>query len=70
MVLLVPRNIHHNRNLHDPSIPIIFSNNDYVYANDYPLPRFGQGAFRIITERLYKITNGLKTSTFKFINFG
>lgn len=54
------RNIHHNRNLHDPSIPIIFSNNDYVYANDYPLPRFGQGAFRIITERLYKITNGLK----------
>ncbi|KAI5966284.1 uncharacterized protein KGF55_000593 [Candida pseudojiufengensis] len=43
-----------------PSIPIIFSNNDYVYANDHPLPRFGQGAFRMITEKLYNTTNKLK----------
>ncbi|KAG5421930.1 hypothetical protein I9W82_001023 [Candida metapsilosis] len=42
-----------------PSIPIIFSNNDYIYANDFPLPRFGQGAFRIITETLYNTTNKL-----------
>ncbi|KAI5955826.1 hypothetical protein KGF54_001328 [Candida jiufengensis] len=43
-----------------PSIPIIFSNNDYIYANDYPLPRFGQGAFRMLTETLYNTTNKLK----------
>ena len=54
------RNIHHIRNLEEPAIPIIFSNNDYVYANDYNLPRFGQGEFRIITEKLYKVTNNLK----------
>ncbi|KAI5969178.1 hypothetical protein CANMA_001845 [Candida margitis] len=44
-----------------PSIPIIFSNNDYIYANDFPLPRFGQGAFRIITETLYNTTNKLSS---------
>ncbi|CAK9438433.1 uncharacterized protein LODBEIA_P26570 [Lodderomyces beijingensis] len=46
----------------EPSIPILFSNNDYVYANDFPLPRFGQGAFRIITETLYNHTNKLEPS--------
>lgn len=54
------RNIHHIRNIEEPAIPIIFSNNDYVYVNDYNLPRFGQGEFRIITEKLYKISNNLK----------
>ncbi|ODV78551.1 HAD-superfamily hydrolase [Suhomyces tanzawaensis NRRL Y-17324] len=44
----------------EPAIPIIFSNNDFIWANDYNLPRFGQGAFRIITENLYKETNRLK----------
>lgn len=43
-----------------PSIPIIFSNNDFVWANDYPLPRFGQGAFRITVEALYSELNQLK----------
>lgn len=42
-----------------PSVPIVFSNNDYLWANDYNLPRFGQGAFRMIVERLYAETNGL-----------
>lgn len=42
-----------------PSIPIIFSNNDYLWANDYNLSRFGQGAFRMIIERLYAETNNL-----------
>lgn len=42
-----------------PSVPIAFSNNDYLWANDYNLPRFGQGAFRMITETLYAATNGL-----------
>lgn len=43
-----------------PSIPIIFSNNDFLWANDYKLPRFGQGALRIMIEALYKEVNGLK----------
>lgn len=43
-----------------PSIPIIFSNNDFLWANDYNLPRFGQGAFRMIIERLYAETNDLR----------
>ncbi|KAG7660723.1 uncharacterized protein J8A68_005685 [[Candida] subhashii] len=44
----------------NPAIPIIFSNNDYVYANDFNLPRFGQGAYKIIIDQLYKHTNKLK----------
>lgn len=43
----------------EPAIPIVFSNNDYLWANDYNLPRFGQGAFRMMVERLYAETNGL-----------
>lgn len=42
-----------------PAVPIAFSNNDYLWANDYNLPRFGQGAFRMIIERLYRETNRL-----------
>lgn len=45
---------------HKPSIPIVFSNNDFLWANDYKLPRFGQGALRIMIEALYKEVNGLK----------
>lgn len=48
----------HNRQV--PSVPIAFSNNDFVWANDYPLPRFGQGAFRMITETLYAEINALE----------
>lgn len=43
-----------------PSVPIIFSNNDFLWANDYILPRFGQGALRITIEALYKEVNSLK----------
>ncbi|XYA02731.1 hypothetical protein QA089_005318 [Meyerozyma guilliermondii] len=41
----------------EPAIPIIFSNNDFLWAADYPLPRFGQGAIRMMVERLYKEQN-------------
>lgn len=51
--------VHHKE---EPAIPIIFSNNDFVWANDYPLPRFGQGAFRITVESLYREANGLKNA--------
>lgn len=43
-----------------PAVPIAFSNNDFVWANDYVLPRFGQGAFRMVVERLYAEMNGLQ----------
>lgn len=47
-----------DQNAHIPAIPIAFSNNDFLWANDYNLPRYGQGAFRMITETLYKEMNG------------
>ncbi len=43
-----------------PSIPIYFSNPDLLWANQYPLPRFGQGAFKILIEGLYRATTGHK----------
>ncbi|GBL52597.1 TIGR01456 family HAD hydrolase [Candidozyma auris] len=43
-----------------PAVPIAFSNNDFVWANDYVLPRFGQGAFRMVVERLYAEMNALQ----------
>lgn len=42
---------------HKPAVPLYFSNNDLLWANDYNLPRIGQGAFRIIIETLYKELN-------------
>ncbi|RLV94265.1 Uncharacterized protein JA1_001898 [Spathaspora sp. JA1] len=48
------------KRLEDPSIPIVFSNSDVYYSNEYNLPRFGQGAFRIITEELYSHINQLR----------
>lgn len=42
-----------------PSVPIYFCCNDFLWANDYRLPRLGQGAFRIMVERLYsEMTHG------------
>ncbi|CAN6628605.1 hypothetical protein TRVA0_011S03202 [Trichomonascus vanleenenianus] len=41
-----------------PAVPIHFSNNDLLWANSYSLPRFGQGAFRITVEALYKAVTG------------
>lgn len=43
-----------------PAIPIVFSNNDFVWANEYPLPRFGQGAFRLAVEAQYSHFNRTK----------
>lgn len=48
------------RKREEPAVPIIFSNNDFVWANDYPLPRFGQGAFLRTVEALYRDINHLK----------
>ncbi|KAK9477103.1 HAD-like domain-containing protein [Lipomyces japonicus] len=36
------------------ALPVYWSNNDLLWANEYPLPRFGQGAFRTAVERVFK----------------
>lgn len=41
----------------EPAVPIYFSNNDFYWSNEFHLPRFGQGVFRIIIETIYKQTN-------------
>ncbi|KAJ9114088.1 hypothetical protein QFC22_005908 [Naganishia vaughanmartiniae] len=43
----------------ETTMPLIFSNPDLEWQSDYPLPRFGQGAFRLATEQIYKATTGL-----------
>ncbi|KAJ9108237.1 hypothetical protein QFC19_002485 [Naganishia cerealis] len=43
----------------ETEMPLIFSNPDLEWQSDYPLPRFGQGAFRMATEQIYKATTGL-----------
>jgi HAD superfamily hydrolase (TIGR01456 family) len=47
-----------------PAIPIHFSNNDLLWANDYPVPRYGQGAFKTIVDSLYEQTTGHKLQSF------
>lgn len=61
-VLGTKRRVSKLKNRESPAIPIIFSNNDFLWANDYQLPRFGQGAFRITVESLYREMNILKPS--------
>lgn len=44
-----------------PSVPIYFCCDDLLWANNYRLPRFGQGMFRITVERLYEeMTHGAR----------
>ncbi|KAH3900191.1 uncharacterized protein SCDLUD_003162 [Saccharomycodes ludwigii] len=40
-----------------PSIPIFFSQKDFLWANNYTLNRFGLGAYREIIHRLYTLMN-------------
>lgn len=40
-----------------PSVPIMFSNNDFWWSNEFCLPRFGQGVFRTMVETLYREIN-------------
>jgi HAD superfamily hydrolase (TIGR01456 family) len=46
------------KSVSDPAIPIHFSNNDLLWASKYKWPRFGQGAFRLTVETLYKELTG------------
>ncbi|KAK9495955.1 HAD-like domain-containing protein [Lipomyces doorenjongii] len=42
----------------EQTLPIYFSNNDLLWANEYHLPRFGQGAFRTCIEKVFKDYTG------------
>ncbi|KAK9236896.1 HAD-like domain-containing protein [Lipomyces kononenkoae] len=46
-----------NSNL-EQALPIYFSNNDLLWANEYHLPRFGQGAFRTCVEKVFRDYTG------------
>lgn len=59
-VIGTSRNNNKINDLQVPSVPIVFSNSDFIWANDYKLPRFGQGALCTMIESLYKATNNLK----------
>lgn len=49
------------QNFDIPSVPIYFCCNDYLWSNDYPLPRLGQGAIRVMLEKVYSdLTHGGK----------
>ncbi|CAG8439784.1 7370_t:CDS:10 [Ambispora gerdemannii] len=41
-------------------IPLYFSNPDFIWSNEFPIPRFGQGAFRIAFESIYSEATGRK----------
>ncbi|KAI9591571.1 HAD-like domain-containing protein [Syncephalis fuscata] len=43
-----------------PQIPLYFSNPDLLWSNDYPVARYGQGAFRVALEALYERITGKK----------
>jgi hypothetical protein len=38
---------------HAPRPPVYFSNPDLVFANDFPTPRLGQGAFAAAVQAVY-----------------
>ncbi|KAF9915657.1 hypothetical protein BX616_005646 [Lobosporangium transversale] len=48
------------------STPIYFSNPDVVWSTDFPVPRFGQGTFKLCLEKIYKHLTGqeLEYTTF------
>ncbi|KAI7852373.1 HAD-like domain-containing protein [Circinella umbellata] len=39
-------------------IPIYFSNNDIIWSTEFPVPRLGQGSFKLALESVYKTLTG------------
>ncbi|KAJ3318387.1 hypothetical protein HDV06_003072 [Boothiomyces sp. JEL0866] len=48
------------------SVPLYFSNSDFIWSNDYPLTRFAQGAFRTSLEAVYSRLTGNKLQYTRF----
>jgi HAD superfamily hydrolase (TIGR01456 family) len=55
-----------SKNPKHQSVPLYFSNSDFVWSNDYPINRFAQGAFRLALETIYKKITGHKLVYTKF----
>ncbi|KAL1918677.1 uncharacterized protein VTP21DRAFT_2699 [Calcarisporiella thermophila] len=47
-------------------VPIYFSNPDIIWSTDFPLPRYGQGAFRLALDALFEWTTGRKLEYTQF----
>ncbi|KAG0684162.1 hypothetical protein C6P40_001235 [Pichia californica] len=43
-----------------PTIPILFSNNDFLWSNEFKQPRFAMGALKIAVLEIYEKINGEK----------
>lgn len=50
-----------------PQIPVYFTHGDLLWGNDFPVPRFGQGAFRHALSAVWQKTTGLP---FEFTVYG
>ncbi len=47
---------HQDHNLYrQQHIPFYFSNPDFLWANEFPLPRFGQGAFKTALKAMWRV---------------
>lgn len=49
---------HHHTPNFKQSVPIYFSNSDFTYVNEFSVPRFAQGSFRMALEHLYHELTG------------
>lgn len=54
------------RNYHVQDTPIFFSNPDFLWSNEYPSPRYGQGAFKTALEAIYKRHTGKELESTSF----
>ena len=50
-------------------LPLYFSNPDILWSTDHPQPRFGQGAFKLLLEKLMKVKKKLCFFFFFFFFF-
>eukprot|EP00871_Galdieria_phlegrea_P005171 jgi/Galph1/5655/GphlegSOOS_G4233.1 len=50
-----------------PEIIVYFSNPDFLWANEYPFPRFGQGAFHMALQHIYRQLTGKELN---YIQYG
>ena len=49
---------HHRQQQRQQKVKVYFAHQDILWANDHPLPRFGQGAFASCVEALYEKVTG------------
>ncbi|KAJ3217663.1 hypothetical protein HDU67_007486 [Dinochytrium kinnereticum] len=54
----------------EQSVPIFFSNGDFLWSNDFPQTRFAQGAFRVALEAMYKVIAKLTSRDLDYTIYG